>query len=85
MRKLVMLMVATMSVVSAAQTQNGTQKPVKQAPTKEIIFGEGDVIDGDLSRPDVEYLRHGGHARHTSLIKVREEFKAKVMDSVLEL
>jgi hypothetical protein len=81
MRKLTVLMAATMSLVSFAQTQ---RSPVKQ-PTKEIIFGDGDVIEGDLSTPDVEYFTPGSHALHPSLIKVRETFKDKVMNSVGEL
>lgn len=81
MRKVLLLAVASMSLVSFAQKK----AEVKQPPTKEIIFGEGDVIDGDLSRPDVEYFGPGPGVRHQSLIKVREEFNAKVMESAREL
>lgn len=76
MRSLLLLAVA-MSLTSSAQT--------KKPEPKEIIFGEGDLIDGDLSRPDVEYLGPGVKVEHTSLIRVRETFKEKVMESAREL
>lgn len=80
MRKVLLVAVASMSLVSFAQ-----KKAEVKPPTKEIIFGEGDVIDGDLSRPDVEYFGHGRAVRHQRLIKVREEFNDKVMESAREL
>lgn len=80
MRKLLVLMVASMSMVTFAQQG----QPARPAP-KEIIFGDGDLIEGKLDRPDVEYFQPGSHPLQPSLIKVREEFKAKVMQSVGEL
>lgn len=80
MRKILVLMVASMSMVAFAQQ---AKKPVQAAP-KEIIF-DGDVIDGTLQAPDVEYLDGTIATRHPSLIKVREEFKEKVMNSAGEL
>ena len=76
MRALLLLAVAV-SLTSFAQT--------KKPEPKEIIFGDGDLIDGDLSKPDVEYI--GGHptTEHTSLIRVRVNFKEKVMESAREL
>ncbi len=76
MRALLLLVVA-MSLTSFAQT--------KKPEPKEIIFGEGDLIDGDLSRPDVEYISGHDAITHTSLIRVRETFKEKVMESAREL
>lgn len=76
MRALLLLAVA-MSITSFAQT--------KKAEPKEIIFGDGDLIDGDLSKPDVEYIGTGVKVEHTSLIRVRETFKEKVMESAREL
>lgn len=80
MRKFLVLMVASMSL--AAFAQQG-KKPVQPA-TQEIIF-DGDVIDGTLQAPDVEYVDGTLAARHPSLIKVREDFKEKVLHSAGEL
>jgi hypothetical protein len=57
MRKLMLLLVATMSMVSVAQQ----------------------------TRPDVEYFARPGCTSHKSLIKVREEFRDKVLQSAGEL
>lgn len=73
----VLLAVAMMSLTSFAQT--------KKPEPKEFIFGEGDLIEAGPSTPDVEYV--GGRLKvpHTSLIRVREDFKEKVMESAREL
>jgi len=50
-----------------------------------VIDFEGDTIEGDLSRPDGEYVEARIKVKHSNLIRVREEFKEKVMQSVGEL
>ena len=77
MRKLLLLTVATMSLTTVAQ--------VKKVAPREVIFTDGDLIDGDLSKPDVEYFNPACRVQHSSLIKLREEFKDKVMESAREL
>ncbi len=81
MRKVLLLIVATMSLATFAQ-----KKPEPRQATKEIIFGDGDFIDDvDLSKPDVEYFKSDVGAKHASLLRVREEFKDKVMESARDL
>jgi hypothetical protein len=46
---------------------------------------EDDTIEGDLTKPDGEYVEAKQKVKHSNLIKIREEFKAKVMQSVGEL
>ncbi len=46
---------------------------------------EDDTIEGDLTKPDGEYVEARKKVKHSNLIKVREEFKDKVMQSVGEL
>ncbi|MFN0062605.1 MAG: adventurous gliding motility protein CglF [Myxococcaceae bacterium] len=50
-----------------------------------VIDFEGDTIEGDLTRPDGEYVEARKRVRHSNLIRIREEFKDKVMQSVGEL
>lgn len=81
MRKLLVLSIAVLSSLSFAQTTNS------EAPRRvtELTF-DGDTIEGTLARPDVEFIGpHGGKNFKRSLIRVREDFKDKVMESVLEL
>lgn len=80
MRKSLILLLATMSLTTFAQTK----KPVLQPPVTEFIF-EGDLIDGTLKAPDVEYFTKGSNVDHPSLIKVRESFHDKIMNSAGEL
>ncbi len=44
-----------------------------------------DTITGDLTRPDQEFLTGRKMARHKSLIRIRENFKTKVLQSVKDL
>jgi hypothetical protein len=46
---------------------------------------EDDTIEGDLTKPDGEYVEARKTVKHSNLIKIREEFKDKVMQSVGEL
>jgi len=52
---------------------------------KTVINFEDDTISGDLTRPDGEYIEGRKTVKHSNLIRVREEFRAKVLQSVGEL
>lgn len=56
----------------------------KEQAAQEISFEE-DTITGDLTKPDGEYVEARRKIEHTSLIRVREEFKDKVLQSASEL
>lgn len=51
----------------------------------QVIDFEDDTIEGDLTRPDGEYIESTKKVKHSNLIRIREEFKDKVMQSVDEL
>ncbi len=46
---------------------------------------EDDTIEGDLTKPDGEYVEARKKVKHSNLIRIREEFKDKVMQSAGEL
>lgn len=52
---------------------------------KTVYNFEDDTITGDLTRPDQEFLSGRIKAQHKSLIKVREDFRDKVLQSVGDL
>lgn len=80
MKKILGLMiVATLAMPAFAQDKGVTYK--KQT---EYSF-EDDTIEGDLTKPDGEYVEARKSVKHSNLIKIREEFKDKVMQSVGEL
>jgi hypothetical protein len=52
---------------------------------KTVINFEDDTISGDLTRPDGEYVEGRKKVQHSNLIRVREEFRGRVLQSVGEL
>lgn len=46
-----------------------------------IDFGD-DTIEGDLSKPDGQYLESRKRLRHQRLIRVRESFRTEILQSV---
>ena len=51
----------------------------------QVINFEDDTIQGDLTKPDGEYVEARKKVNHTNLIHIREEFKDKVLQSVSDL
>lgn len=64
-----------------AQEKSGDERYAK---TTTINF-EDDTIEGDLTKPDGEYVEARKRVKHSNLIRIREEFKDKVMQSAGEL
>jgi hypothetical protein len=52
---------------------------------KTVYNFDDDTITGDLTRPDQEMLTGRKAARHKSLIRVRENFRQRVLQSVKDL
>jgi len=83
-----MLVVVLMPWVAAAQDKSATSSAeaaaAKAQKRSEFSFEE-DTIEGDLSRPDGEYVEALKKVPHSNLIRIREEYRDKVMQSVDEL
>lgn len=60
-------------------------EPKVEFAKETVINFEDDTIQGDLTRPDGEYVDARQKVSHTNLIKVREEFRDEVLESVGEL
>ena len=75
-----LLVVLSLSVVSiGAMAQDAVYKK------KTVINFEDDTIEGDLKTPDAEYLEARKRMRHASLIKIRDNFRRTVLQSVTDL
>lgn len=74
--------VLSLSLPAFAQDKGGGNVTYKKQT--EYSF-EDDTIEGDLTKPDGEYVEARKKVKHSNLIKIREEFKDKVMQSVGEL
>ena len=51
----------------------------------QVINFEDDTIQGDLTKPDGEYVEARKKVNHSNLIRIREEFSDKVLQSVSDL
>ncbi len=49
---------------------------------KTVVSFEDDTIDGDLTRPDGAYVESRKRVRHSNLIRIREDFREKILGSV---
>ncbi len=79
----VLLLLPTLAFAQSKKDKTGDES-VRYAKTTTINF-EDDTIEGDLTRPDGEYVEARKRVKHSNLIRIREEFKDKVMESVGEL
>lgn len=55
--------------------------PKVEYEKKTVINFEDDTIEGDLKRPDGEYVEARRKVDHSNLIKIREEWRDKVLQS----
>ena len=83
MKKMIFLTALAFNLPAFAQAKGGDGNVVYKKTT-EYSF-EDDTIEGDLTKPDGEYVEARKKVKHSNLIKIREEFKDKVMQSVGEL
>ncbi len=70
--------VSTLAVVSTASAQ---ESEVVYRKHTVVDFGD-DTIEGDLSKPDGQYIDARKRQRHQSLIKVRQSFRQEILRSV---
>ncbi len=83
MKKLFITITFLFAVSAVAQDKKG-EGGVQYKKTTEYSFDD-DTIEGDLTKPDGEYVEARKKVKHSNLIRIREEFKDKVMQSVGEL
>ena len=76
------VLVAAMMLGATALAQEDDSVIYKK---KTVYNFDDDTITGDLTRPDQEFLTGRKLARHKSLIRVRENFKGRVLQSVKDL
>ncbi|HVO17685.1 MAG TPA: adventurous gliding motility protein CglF [Anaeromyxobacter sp.] len=64
-----------------APAQQGAAQPRIEYEKKTVINFEDDTIEGDLKRPDGEYVEARKKVDHSNLIKIRDNWREKVMQS----
>lgn len=76
-----LLIAAALAVPTSAFSADAAKKAPK---TQEVNF-EDDTVQGDLTKPDGEYIDAKKAVNHANLIRIREEFRDKVLQSVSDL
>ncbi len=80
MRTLLLTLAAALPLLASAQDRADAQ-PKVEYEKKTVINFEDDTIEGDLKRPDGEYVEARQKVEHSNLIKIREDWREKVMQS----
>lgn len=52
---------------------------------KTVVSFDDDTIDGDLTRPDHGYIESRKRVRHSNLIKIRNNFREKILNSFVDI
>ena len=84
MRTLALLTLLALPADPSAQDKGEAKPTVVYEKRTEINF-EDDTIDGDLKRPDGEYVESRRKVTHSNLIRIREDWREKVMRASGEL
>ena len=81
------LMVPGMALAqdTGSTSSSSAEAAAAKAQKRTEFSFEEDTIEGDLSRPDGEYVEALKKVPHSNLIRIREEYRDKVMQSVDEL
>jgi hypothetical protein len=77
MRKLVFLVTVILPLAASAQEKKGPE-PRIEYEKKTVINFDDDTIQGDLTRPDGEYVEARKRVNHSNLIRIREDWREKV-------
>jgi hypothetical protein len=84
MRKLLLMVTIAVPLAGSAQSKGDTPpaaQPKVEYEKKTVINFEDDTIEGDLKRPDGEYVEARRKVDHSNLIKIRESWREKVMQA----
>ena len=84
MRTLALLLLLALPTLPSAEDKEEPKPTVRYEKRTEINF-EDDTIDGDLKRPDGEYVEARRKVSHSNLIRIREDWREKVMQASGEL
>jgi hypothetical protein len=79
-RTLLLALAAAAPLLGAAQ-EKSQPEPKVEYEKKTVINFEDDTIEGDLKRPDGEYVEARQKVDHSNLIRIREDWREKVMQS----
>jgi hypothetical protein len=68
-----------------AQEKKASPEPRIEYEKKTVINFDDDTIQGDLTRPDGEYVEARKRVNHSNLIRIREDWREKVKQASAEM
>ena len=84
MRTLLLTLTFAVPLFASAQEKQPPQTKVEYEK-KTVINFEDDTIEGDLKRPDGEYVEARQKVYHSNLIRIREDWREKVKQASREM
>jgi hypothetical protein len=84
MRKLFLMTVVALPLAVLGQEKKQPE-PRVEYEKKTVINFDDDTIQGDLTRPDGEYVEARKRVNHSNLIKIRENWRDKVKQAAADL
>lgn len=85
MRTRWLLAALLLPLAAGAQEKTADARERIEYEKKTVINFDDDTIQGDLTRPDGEYVEARKKVNHSNLIKIREEWKDKVKQAAAEM
>ena len=81
MKRMMLAMLLLVPLGSSAQDAKAQAQPKIEYEKKTVINFEDDTIEGDLKRPDGEYVEARQKVDHSNLIHIREDWREKLMQA----
>ncbi|HEX9290164.1 MAG TPA: adventurous gliding motility protein CglF [Anaeromyxobacteraceae bacterium] len=85
MRKRFLLAALVLPLAGSAQEAKKPPEPRVEYEKKTVINFDDDTIQGDLTRPDGEYVEARKRVNHSNLIKIREDWRDKVKQAAADM
>ena len=79
------LLTALLVPLAVTAEEKKQPEPRVEYEKKTVINFDDDTIQGDLTRPDGEYVEARKRVNHSNLIKIREDWRDKVKQSAADL
>ena len=76
---------ATITVSFVLPTTSAFAQKKEKAPKVKTFDFSGDEIDGELVKPDGEFIDPRKFASHTNLIRIRKDFIKEILKSAEDL
>ncbi len=77
--------VGTVSLSSVALAQDRGDAPAVKYKKKTVYDFDDDLVEGELQRPDGEFIDTQRRAKHSSLITIRENFIPEMLKSAEDI